>query len=374
MKKICFIVSSPYTAYTFLNAPIKQLAKNYEIFIIANYNQNELGYLKELPIKKIFYFQIIRKISLFKDLRCLFKMISFFKKNKFDAIHSVSPKAGFLAMVSGNLALIRMRTHTFTGQVWATKRGLFRFILKLMDHIIVRSATNILVDGKSQLKFLHNNNIGKIKSQILGSGSISGVSTKRFYPSNKIRENIRKKMKIPKNEWVFMFLGRLNKDKGVVDLIRAFGKIDQKKHKCSLYLVGIDEERIKIKYGTKFSKIYFHPYEKFPEKLLQACDTFCLPSYREGFGISAIEASSLKKPVICSDIYGLKETVIDGVTGFKHKVGDVKHIRKQLEFVLSNKILMEKIGENGRKYVEKKFSEQTMVKAWDNFYIKNLIL
>ena len=73
------------------------------------------------------------------------------------------------------------------------KRGLFRFILKLMDHIIVRSATNILVDGKSQLKFLHNNNIGKIKSQILGSGSISGVSTKRFYPSNKIRENIRKK-------------------------------------------------------------------------------------------------------------------------------------------------------------------------------------
>ena len=121
MKKICFIVSSPYTAYTFLNAPIKQLAKNYEIFIIANYNQNELGYLKELPIKKIFYFQIIRKISLFKDLRCLFKMISFFKKNKFDAIHSVSPKAGFLAMVSGNLALIRMRTHTFTGQVWATK-------------------------------------------------------------------------------------------------------------------------------------------------------------------------------------------------------------------------------------------------------------
>ena len=72
-------------------------------------------------------------------------------------------------------------------------------------------------------------------------------------------------MKIPKNEWVFMFLGRLNKDKGVVDLIRAFGKIDQKKHKCSLYLVGIDEERIKIKYGTKFSKIYFQPYRKFPK-------------------------------------------------------------------------------------------------------------
>ena len=71
-------------------------------------------------------------------------------------------------MVSGNLALIRMRTHTFTGQVWATKRGLFRFILKLMDHIIVRSATNILVDGKSQLKFLHNNNIGKIKSKDIG--------------------------------------------------------------------------------------------------------------------------------------------------------------------------------------------------------------
>tara|TARA_B100000925_G_C22005528_1_gene473504 strand:- start:1751 stop:2875 length:1125 start_codon:yes stop_codon:yes gene_type:complete len=374
MKKICFIVSSPNTAYAFLKSPINRLAKKHEIYIIANFNSHDLEYMKELQIKKTFHFEIVRKISLFKDLKCLFKLIFFLKKNRFDAIHSVSPKAGFIGMVAGNLTFIKMRTHTFTGQVWATKKGLFKYLLKLMDRVIASCATNILVDGKSQLEFLFNNNIAKSKLQLLGNGSISGVSIKRFYPSFSVRKSIREKLKIPQKEWVFMFLGRLNIEKGVVDLINAFSMIDQNKYKCSLYLIGNDEENIKTNYASKNSKIYFIPHQKFPEKLLQACDTFCLPSYREGFGISIIEASALKIPIVCSDIYGLKETVIEGVTGLKHRVGDVEHIKDKLEFVLSNKVLMKKIGENGRKYVEKEFSEKLMLKYWESFYVENLIL
>lgn len=371
MKKICFIVSSPNTAYAFLKGPINRLARTHEIYLIANFNSTDLEYIKELQIKKIFYFKIIRKISLFKDSMCLLKMIFFFKKYRFDAIHSVSPKAGFMGMVAGKLTFVKMRTHTFTGQVWATKEGLFKYFLKLIDRIIASCATNILVDGKSQLEFLFNNNIAKKKLQVLGNGSISGVSIERFCPSFKVRKSTREKLKIPQKEWIFMFLGRLNIDKGVVDLIKAFGKIDQNKHRCSLFFIGDDEENIKTIYGSKYSKIYFFPHQKFPEDLLQACDTFCLPSHREGFGISVIEASSLEIPVICSDIYGLKETVIDGVTGLKHRVGDVEHIKEKLEFALSNKILMKRIGKNGRKYVEKDFSEKLMLKYWENFYIRN---
>ena len=372
MKKICFIVSSPLTAHSFLSGPINELSKDYQVYLIINENNKYKKLINTLNVKKVFHFEILRKISFLKDLRCLIKMTYFFKKNKFDAIHSVSPKAGLIGMLAGRIALIPRRIHTFTGQVWATKKGFFRFVLKSIDRVIVNSATHVLVDGKSQLKFLFNNNIAKNKGEILGNGSISGISTKRFNPSNNERKKQRRKLNIPKEEWVFMFLGRLNKDKGIVDLIRAFSLIDQTKNNCSLYLVGNDEERIKENFNSYSNKIFFIPHEKFPEKLIQACDTFCLPSHREGFGISIIEASSLKKPIICSDIYGLNETVIEGLTGLKHEVGNIFKIKNKLEYALLNPSIMKKMGENGRKYVEKNFNEDILLNAWKDFYHKSL--
>ena len=91
-----------------------------------------------------------------------------------------------------------------------------------------------------------------------------------------------------------MFLGRLNKDKGVIDLIHAFSELDQTEHASSLFLIGHDEEEIQARFQSVSNKIHFIPFEKKPEELLQACDTFCLPSYREGFGLSVIEASALE--------------------------------------------------------------------------------
>ena len=372
MKKICFIVSSPLTAHSFLRGPINKLSKDYEVYLILNEKNEYKKSIKNLDVKKVFHFEILRKISVIKDIRCLIKMIYFLKKNKFDAIHSVSPKAGLIGMLAGRFALIPIRIHTFTGQVWATKKGFFRFFLKSIDRIIDSSATHILVDGKSQLKFLFENNIAINKGEILGNGSIAGISTKRFSPSIIERKKQRKKLKIPNEEWVFMFLGRLNKDKGVIDLIRAFSLLDQSINNCSLYLVGDDEEKIKEHFNSYSNKIFFIEHEKFPEKLMQACDTFCLPSYREGFGISIIEASSLKIPIICSNIYGLNETVIDGLTGMKHPVGNITKIKNKLEYALLNPSIMKKMGDNGRKYVEKNFNEASLLNAWKGFYHKNL--
>ena len=92
-------------------------------------------------------------------------------------------------------------------------------------------------------------------------------------------------------------------------------------HAASLFLIGHDEEEIQARFQSVSNKIHFIPFEKKPEELLQACDTFCLPSYREGFGLSVIEASALEKPIICSDAYGLQDTSIKGETGLRHRAG-----------------------------------------------------
>lgn len=372
MKKICFVVSSPYTAIAFLKSIITALSKHFDVYLIANLNGHENKLLSKLEVKEIFHFNIVRKISLFKDLICTIKLINFLKKNKFDAIHSISPKAGIISMIAGFFSMTPKRIHTFTGQVWHAKKGLSKLILKNIDRLIVFCSTDILVDGKSQLNFLEKNNVISDKGLVLLNGSISGVNLNRFSLSNKVRNEKRNQLKIRKDEWVFMFLGRLNKDKGVIDLIKAFTLIDQKKYNCSLYLVGHDEENIKSNYCSFSPKIKFLPHEEKPEELLQACDTFCLPSHREGFGLSVIEASALKRPIVCSDTYGLKDTIIINKTGLTHPVGDVLNLNQKLKYCLTRKKNIRKMGENGRKFVEDRFNELNVIAEWERFYINSV--
>jgi len=371
MKKLCFVVSSPATAMAFLKGPMQTLSKYYTLHLIVN-TKDVQPLLAELPLKGVHVQKIERGINPLKDLNCLISMVRFLKKHQFDALHSVSPKAGLMAMLGGLIANVPLRTHTFTGQVWANKKGLFRFLLKSIDRLIAACATKVLVDGQSQLQFLNEHAVVGPAAQVLGKGSICGVSLTRFAPSDSLREERRKTLKLEEDEWVFMFLGRLNHDKGVIDLIHAFAQLDQSKNPSSLFLVGHDEEQIKKRFQSISSKIYFIPFEKKPEELLQACDSFCLPSYREGFGLSVIEASALEKPIICSDAYGLADTIVEGETGLRHAVGDVDQLKQQLNYALNHPKEMRTMGKAGRKYVEDNFSEKLLLEEWESFYKKEL--
>jgi glycosyltransferase involved in cell wall biosynthesis len=222
------------------------------------------------------------------------------------------------------------------------------------------------------LRYLKEHGVINPAAQVLGKGSICGVSLTRFTPSVSLREERRKKLKLEENEWVFMFLGRLNHDKGVIDLIHAFRQLDQSKMPSSLFLVGHDEEQIKTRFQPISSKIHFIPFEKKPEELLQACDSFCLPSYREGFGLSVIEASALEKPIICSDAYGLADTIVQGETGLRHGVGDVDDLKQKLIYALNHREKLRAMGKAGRKYVKANFSEKRLLEEWKSFYKKQL--
>ncbi|MDP2247057.1 MAG: glycosyltransferase, partial [Nitrosomonadales bacterium] len=131
-KKLCFVVSTPMTVKAFLYEPIKKLNQAYDINVVFNLPDNESvewldGLAKSLPIA------IERKISLYKDFKSLISLIRTFSTHQFDAVHSVTPKAGLLAMLAAFICRVPMRTHTFTGQVWATRSGFKRGFLKSFD-------------------------------------------------------------------------------------------------------------------------------------------------------------------------------------------------------------------------------------------------
>jgi glycosyltransferase involved in cell wall biosynthesis len=367
-KKICFVVSSPITVTAFLMKHIEYLSEYYDIYLVANFQDTNLE-IPSVRIKQVKNIAIKRGVSVFGDLRTIQVLRQHFVKEQFDAVHSITPKAGLVGMIASKWVGVKVRTHIFTGQVWHTKKGLFKSLLKALDRLIVWCATDILVDGESQRKFLIENRIvSGLNSQVLGRGSISGVDTSKFSPNSDLYRTTREALGID-NEVVFLFLGRLNHDKGILDLVNAFLKLNAIHLNTRLVLVGPDEENmaVNIRAISLNENIIIYGATSKPQEALQMADVFCLPSYREGFGTSVIEASLLEKPVICSDTYGLMETIIENETGLRHKVADVNSLFEQMQKMMSEG-LRKKLGENGRNYILKNFSADTISQHWLEYY------
>ena len=317
-KKVCIIVTTPMTAKVFLKDQIRALSEYFDITLVANFYENpkfkvnwDNVTLMDIPLS--------RSVKPFKDIKALHRLYHFIRDNQFDLVHTVTPKAGLIGMMAAFLSKVDIRIHFFTGQVWVTRRGFAYHILKLIDRILALLTTHTYADSPSQRDFLINMKIvpsRKIKT--LASGSISGVDTLRFKPDNKARQGIIEQYALSTDAIIILFLGRISKDKGVHDLINAFGKMNEPK--AHLFLVGPDECGIKKKLthetGGDAKRVHLVGFTSEPEKYMSAADIFCMPSLREGFGSVIIEAAACGVPSIASRIYGITDAVIHGVTGF----------------------------------------------------------
>lgn len=370
-KKICFVVAVPSSAQVFLKDHIEALREDYDVYIAGNISSSEE--VVGLNVCSYQHIDIEREISIKNDLKAVRQLSSYFRKMKFDAVHSVTPKAGLVSALAGFLARIPVRIHIFTGQVWATRKGAMRFMLKSIDWLIAKLNTHILVDGASQCQFLVDEGVVSAKkAQVLGDGSIAGVNIQRFEPTEDSRKSARQELNIADDKVVFVFMGRLNHDKGMYELLPAFDKLVETNKNVFLLLFGADEENVSATFGNykNLNKENFLNYglTKEPQRMLQAGDVFVLPTYREGFGSSVIEAACLGLPTITSDAYGVLDASIPGETGLRCKVGDVETLYACMEELAGDAEKRKRFGDAGRKRVLEKFAGSVVVKHWKQFY------
>ena len=375
--RVCFVVTTPFVLNAFVAPTIRSLLlRGDSVTVMVNTKASPISpdLLEKVEWVNI---EIARSIDIVKDVSALWKLFLRFRQDRFDIVHSVTPKAGLLGMLAAMLARTPIRIHTFTGQVWATKRGPMRWLLRCLDRVLAQCATALLVDSHSQLVFLASEKIAKPdRMHVLGSGSISGVDTAKFKPDAIAREIVRSQHGIPLDALLLLYIGRMHSEKGVIELVQAFLILSKTHPDMHLMLVGPDEgvlHKVLNIDESLHSRIHIVGLTAQPEKYMAAADIFCLASYREGFGLSLIEAAATGLPCVASRIYGVTDAVVDGVNGLLVNVKDVKALVVAFETLAEQPLLRMQMGANARARAKKEFSQDAVVGAWLDFYQLQLL-
>lgn len=376
LNKIIRVATVPLSLNILLRNQFKFLRKYYHVVAISSPGEDlfEVGTRENVDIKGI---EIKRKISIINDITALYKLYVYFRKEKPLIVHSITPKAGLLSMMAAKLAGIPIRMHTFTGLIFPTSTGAMKHLLIWMDRLLCYCATNIYPEGQGVRNDLVKYNITKKPLKILANGNVNGIDLTFFDPSIFSEEDklsLKEKLAILPHNFVFIFIGRLVKDKGINELIHAFKKLSSSKAK--LLLVGSlepdhgleDDTLHEIKNNPDIISVGF---QKDVRLFLAISDALVFPSYREGFPNVVMQAGAMGLPSIVTDINGSNEIIIHNENGIIIPPKNDLFLYESMVMVSKDLALREKLKRNARQMIADRYQQSVVLNALLEEY-KNL--
>ena len=314
-----------------------------------------------------------RHISIVKDMKALIFIIKTFRREKPGMVHSMTPKAGLLCMLAAWLTRVPLRIHTFTGLVWPTSKGIQRKILMFTDWLTCACATHIIPEGYGIMADLQKH-ITRKPMKVLGYGNVKGIDLKRF----SLRPEIIKKAEELKVNGIFTFLfvGRLVGDKGINELVEAFVRLQSEIKNTRLLLVGTFEDKLDplnsdtLQAIHSIDKIKVLGVKKGDELIAYyaASDSFVLPSYREGFPNTLLEAGAMDLPLIVTDINGSREIVEDGKNGIIISPKDSDALYYAMKDIVEKREKRALFASNARQMIASRFEQGFVHQCLLNFY------
>lgn len=374
--KVVRVVTASYVVPWHLANTLKRMSGDFEVCVVG---QGVSSCSEAYPDVRWVDINLDRKISLVSDLRALFALCRFFITYKPDIVHSIMPKAGLLTAIAGFICRVPVRIHTFTGQVWATKTGSARMFYYWLDRLINSLNTSCLTDSPSQSAFLHAHRVSNAGGAlpVLSKGSLSGVDVARFdLPAlSEQADHLRTQLGLNETNFVFAFVARKTRDKGAVDVLKAFAAVSKIHPNTRLLFVGPDESGGEIEGLSKcepelFSNVLNVGKVANHELYLAISDVLCLPSYREGFGTIVIDAAAMGVPTIGSNIPGLVDSIEDGQTGVLFPAGDVDALAGIMVDFLKNPGKYEKMRLSAKTRVDELFTADLLYDALKSLYLK----
>ena len=374
-KKIIRASTVPQSLETFCNGMLKELSEKYEVIGLSSPGE-DLDLVRTREGVRTIAVPMERHISLMKDLKALLAMIQVLRKERPYMIHSMTPKAGLLCMVAGKLTGVPVRIHTFTGLVWPTSTGLKRKILMLTDKLTCACATNIIPEGQGVKNDLIAGKITKKPLKVLGYGNVMGVDMQHFSQRPEVLKLVEGLNLRDESKFTFLFVGRIVRDKGINELVGAFKKLYSEYPGIRLILVGPYEDNLDP--ISQESRDAIGAYDdivavgkKMGEELLAyyaAADCFVMPSYREGFPNTVLEAGAMGLASIVTDINGSREIIVDGENGMIVPPQNEERLYQAMKVMLTSQADREKLAGNARKMIADRFEQSFVRKCLYEYY------
>jgi glycosyltransferase involved in cell wall biosynthesis len=378
--KVCRVAASDLTLRFLVFEEMKYLCSlGYEVWAVSSPGKwvqdiQEAGiHVKTIPITR-------KMFTPMADLRAFLQLVIFFREQKFDIVHTHTPKANFLGQIASFIARVPIRICTIHGLYFQRrsslkKRALFVPIEKITSFIVHRAFSL----NREDVKILTEWGIyPKEKMVYLGAG----INLDRFNPEKYKGDFLRKKkaqLDIPPDAPVVGIVARLVKEKGYIPLFRAFAKVLEEFPRAVLLVIGPEEPEKKDRLDSSAVKAYgIAPQSIFlgersdVEELYPLMDVFVLPSFREGLGRSILEAGAMRKPAVASDIRGCKEAIDHGKTGLLVPSNSSEKLAKALIYMLSHPEEARAMGEAAREKVEREFNYVEVLKKLEHEYAQLL--
>ena len=319
-----------------------------------------------------------RHISPLRDLRSLWSMIRVFRKERPDMVHSMTPKAGLISMMAAWMCRVPVRIHTFTGLVFPTSTGLKRKILMFTDGLTCACATHVIPEGEGVKADLTNYGITRKPLRVLGHGNVKGIDLDRFDPTHEeVREEalrIRKELGISPDDFVFLFIGRLVGDKGINELVEAFGRLQKVHPEVRLILVGPEEAELDPLKRETMDEIGSNDAisavgrQSDVRPWYAVADAFVFPSYREGFPNCVIEAGAMGLPSIVTDINGSREIIINGENGIIIPSKNSEALHDAMKNMIEDNDNRKRMASKARGLIASRFEQSYVRQCLKDFY------
>lgn len=408
MNSIVRVTTVPISLDKLLGSQLSFMNGHYEITAVSS----DLPYLRKVAEKrgvKYFHVEMSRKITPFHDLKAIWKLYRFLKKKKPLIVHTHTPKAGLVGMMAAKLAGVPHRLHTVAGLPLMEASGPKRLLLNGVEKIKYSCATKVYPNSAGLYDFIVQNNFCPPKKlKVVGKGSSNGINTEYFskehFPAS-AQDKLRQQLGLKQDDFVFIFVGRLVKDKGINELVAAFKKLcaenfhplgqgkanftdvnapsssqdsgssensylsEQVKDILTpkLLLVGPTEHELDPLLPETLSEIETNPhiittgFQQDVRPYFAVSNALAFPSYREGFPNVVMQAGAMELPCIVTDINGCNEIIENEVNGLIIPTKNAESLQQAMTRLLREDDLYANLQKEARISIESRYSQE---KIW----------
>lgn len=376
MRDKLFLITTVARTLQFFKGQPRLWKEHFEVCAIASeeedilvkFAQDEAIRYKCVPMK--------RDISFIVDLKCLFTLLILFIKERPRIVHANTPKASMLSMLAAWITCRPIRIYMCHGLRYETTSGILLKVLKTMEWIACHCATQVIGVSQGVVERLVNDGLcSRNKIKVVGYGTAGGIDLTRFARKSLTGEpQVRSELNIPDDAFVFSFVGRIVRDKGINELVEAFDKLSQEYHHVFLLLIGPEEgESDLISSSSKEliknnDRIYLLGNKEDVRPFIAESDAFVLPSYREGVGQVILEANALDVPCIASDIIGPRDIITPMENGELVKSKSVEALYDKMRDWVENPDKVAQMAKLSRAYVKARYEQEKVREAYFKEY------